>query len=153
MIYSNLLESEDYIDVGKAVSDGLVHLVQQTAAAAWIVALGTDFCMSAYYLMTNINAVSSYRSEVEGIFQSLKHLEYLNITPTKVRQWCNNERSVISSREISTRMAGMIQTDANIILAIHHLKNELHFPVDCRHVYGYQDSKDEKKQEKRESGN
>ena len=28
MIYSNLLESEDYIDVGKVASDGLVHLVQ-----------------------------------------------------------------------------------------------------------------------------
>ena len=34
MIYSNLLESGDYIDVGKVASDGSVHLLQQTAAVA-----------------------------------------------------------------------------------------------------------------------
>ena len=87
MIYNNLLESEDYMDVGKVASDGSVHLVQQTAAAASIVASGTEYSMSACYLMANINAVLSYRAELEGVFRSLKHLEYLNITPREVRQW------------------------------------------------------------------
>ena len=44
----------------------------------------------------------------------------------------------------------MIKADADLILAIHHLKNNLKFPVDCRHVYGHQDGKNKKKQEKRE---
>ena len=44
----------------------------------------------------------------------------------------------------------MIKADADIILAIHHLKNNLQFPVDCRFVYGHQDGKNKKKQEKRE---
>ena len=91
MIYNNLLKSGDYIDVGKVASDGSVHLVQQIAAAAWIVASGTKYSMLAYYLMANINAVSSYRADLEGVFQSLKHLEYLNITPREVRQWCDND--------------------------------------------------------------
>ena len=30
------------------------------------------------------------------------------------------------------------------------MKNELQFLVDCRHVYGHQDGKNKKKQEKRE---
>ena len=75
MIYNNLLESEDYTDVGKVVSNGSVHLVQQTAAVAWIVASGMEYCMSVCYLMSKINIVSSYRSELEGILRSLKHLE------------------------------------------------------------------------------
>ena len=57
---------------------------------------------------------------------------------------------MISSREIATRTAGMIQAYADIILAIHHLKNNLQFPVDCMFVYGHQDGKNKKKQEKRE---
>ena len=80
----------------------------------------------------------------------MKHLEYLNTTPREVRQWCNNKRSVISSREAPIITAGMIKADADLILAIHHLKNNLKFPVECRHVYGHQDGKDKKKQEKRE---
>ena len=77
-------------------------------------------------------------------------MEYLNIIQIEVRQWCDNKRSVISSREIPTRTVGMIQADADIILVIHHLRNELQFPVDCRYVYGHQDGKNKKKQEKRE---
>ena len=58
--------------------------------------------------------------------------------------------SVISSRETPTRMAGMIQENADIILAIHHLKTELQLLVDFRHVYEHQDGKNTKKQEKGE---
>ena len=134
MIFNNLLESGDYIDVEKVASDGSVHLVQQTAAAAWVVASGTEYSMSACYLMANINAVSSYRSELEGVFRSLKHLEYLNITPKEVRQWCDNERSVISSREPPTRTGGMIKANVDLILAIHHLKNNLTLPYQANEV-------------------
>jgi hypothetical protein len=54
---------------------------------------------------------------------------------------------VISSMEAPTRPAGMSKADADIILAIHHLKSNPQFPVDCRHVYGHQDEKNRKKQE------
>ena len=139
MIHNNLLESGDYIDVGKVASDGLVYFIQQRAAAAWIVAYGTECSILACYLMENINTESSYRVELEGVFWSLKHLEYFNVTPREVRQWCDNERSVINSREAPNRTAGMIKikADVDLILAIHRLKTNLKFPVDCRHVYGY----------------
>ena len=52
--------------------------------------------------------------------------------------------------EAPTRTGGMIKADADLILAIHHLKNNLKFPVDCRHVYGHQDRKNKKKQEDQE---
>ena len=41
MVCNNLLESGDYIDVGQVASDSSVHLLQQTATLAWIVASGT----------------------------------------------------------------------------------------------------------------
>ena len=80
IIYSNLLE----LELGKVASNGSVHLLQQTVAAAWIVVSGTKYCIPACYLMANISLVSSYRSELNGIFRSLKHLKYLNITPQEV---------------------------------------------------------------------
>ena len=57
---------------------------------------------------------------------------------------------MISSRETPTRMARMIKADADITLAIHHLKSKLQFLMDCRHIYGHQDGKKKKKQRKRE---
>ena len=57
---------------------------------------------------------------------------------------------MISSIEAPTRTAGMSRANADIILAIYHLKSNLQFPVECRHVYGHQDGKNKKKQEKRE---
>ena len=42
----------------------------------------------------------------------------------------------------------MSKADADIILAIYHLKGNLHFPVNCRHEYVQQDGKKKKKQEK-----
>ena len=55
---------------------------------------------------------------------------------------------MISSREVPIRTGRMIKADADLILAIHHLKNNLKIPVDCRHMYGHQDGKNKKKQEK-----
>ena len=51
---------------------------------------------------------------------------------------------------LPTRTGGIIKADADLILAIHHLKKNLTFSVDCRHVYRHQDGKNKKKQEKRE---
>ena len=85
-MYNNLLEVGDYIEVWKVASNGSVHLLHQTAAAAWKVASGIEYCMSACYFMANVSSVLSYRSELEDIFQSLKLLEYLNIMACDVGQ-------------------------------------------------------------------
>jgi hypothetical protein len=128
-------------------SDGSVHLFQKVAAAAWLATAGPDNILAATFLMTDISSVSSYRSELEGIFRSLKHLEYKNVTPTMVQHWCDNERGVISSNTPPWCPADMMKADADLVLAIHHLKSTLPFPVKCQHVYGHQDSKKRKKKE------
>ena len=66
---------------GKAASDGSVHIRQQAAAAVWVIAKDETSFVMACFLMTGINAVSSYRLELEGIFRTLKHIEYLKMTP------------------------------------------------------------------------
>lgn len=78
--------------------------------------------MSACFLMSDINSLSSYRAELEGIFRCLSHLEYLNIMPNEVRQWCDNEQSVKSRREQLTQPTSMLNADADLVLAIHDLK-------------------------------
>ena len=48
----------------------------------------------------------------------------------------------------SVAVAGTIKADADIILVIHHLKNNPQSTVDCRDMYQHQDGKNKKKQEK-----
>jgi len=126
-------------------SDGSVHFQEQVAAAAWIVSTDEDHHMGACFLMSDVNRVSAYRSELEGIFRTLSHLDYLNITPKEVTHWCDNERSVIKCQEEPWSAQDMIAPDADLILAIHHLKSQLNYPTVFRHVYGHQDSKKPKK--------
>ena len=57
---------------------------------------------------------------------------------------------MISNQDLPTRLAKMIKADTDIILVIHHLKSNLQFPVDCKHVYGHQDGKHKKKQDKQD---
>ena len=78
----------------------------------------------------------------------MSHLEELNITPSEVVHWCDNEQSVRNTRERPYHASAMIASDADLVLAIHHLKSVLPYPVDCRHVYGHQD--DNKRKAKRE---
>ena len=102
--------------------------------------------MGACFLMEDVNHVTAYRSELEGIFRTLSQLNYLNMTPSEVLHWCDNEQSVASTAKPLSYAGGMLDADADLVLAIHTLKSELPFPVDCRHVYGHQD--DKKKQKK-----
>ena len=140
------------VDGSKLVvgSDGSVHLVQQTAAAAWLIAKGPDQHLAACFLLSDVNSVTSYRSELEGIFRSLKHMESLNMAPSEVKQWCDNELSVKSSRDAPNRPASMLHADADLVLTIHSLKDKLQYPIDCRHVYGHQDAKKAKDKESKD---
>ena len=103
------------------------------------------------FLMSHINAVSSYRSELEGIFRCLSHIEHSGMTPTEVEHWCDNERSVISSTLPPSTPSKMITADADLVLAIHRIKASLTMPVHCRHMYEHQDTKKRKDKEKKET--
>ena len=47
---------------GKATSDGPVYQREQVAAAAWVIATGTEHQIQACFLMSNVNKVTSSRS-------------------------------------------------------------------------------------------
>jgi hypothetical protein len=81
----------------KIGSDGLLHLHEQVAAAAWIISTGDTKHLSATFLMTNISSYTSHCIKLEGIFRALHHLNHLNITPKMVEQWCDNKQAVKDS--------------------------------------------------------
>ena len=97
--------------------------------------------MSATFIMENINSHTSHRIELEGIFRTLHHLDCLKMTPKMVYQWCNNMQAVKDTSNPIQTPSRMLKAEADIILAIHHLKNRHPYQTGIRHVYGHQDTK------------
>ena len=126
-------------------SDGSLHIHEQVAAAAWIISTGDTKHLSATFLMTNISSYTSHRIELEGIFRALHHLDLLNITPKMVEQWCDNEQAVKDSSTTPAGPSMMIKAEADIILAIHHLRNRFPFHTNIKHIYGHQDTRKSKR--------
>ena len=104
-----------------------------------MIATGTEHQIQACFLMANVNKVTSYRSELEGIFRALKHIEFLNWAPTELDQWCDNKQAVHDSMNFPYRPTDMMGADTDLVLAIHYLKSKLTTTINCQHVYGHQD--------------
>lgn len=98
---------------------------------------------TACFLLGNISSLSSYWSELEGIFRSLRHAQYLGLKPNKIQHWCDNESAVNDSNKPLGTPSAMIKPDADIILAIHHLRDVMSSDstIICKHIYGHQDSR------------
>ena len=71
------------------------------------------------------------------------HIRQLGITPKEIQQWCDNESAVSDSNRPLVTPAAMIKPDADILLAIHHLRShmERHCTIHCTHIYGHQDTR------------
>ena len=131
----------------KTGSDGSVHKNENVAAAAWIIPTNEQEFVKACYLMTNVSSVNSYRSELEGVFRSLYHMQYLGMDPEEtVTQWFDNESGVQTSNRAPVTGKDMMQPEADLLLAIHHLKSKLAFSAVSRHVRGHQDARTRRKQ-------
>ncbi len=63
------------------------------------------------------------------------------MTPTMAEQWGDNKQAVKDTTRPIEDPSGMMKAKADIILAIHHLKNRLPFYMRMRHVYGHHDTK------------
>jgi hypothetical protein len=63
--------------------------------------------------------------------------------PKEIQQWCDNESAVSDSNHPLTTPSMMIKPDADILLAIHHLRShmEQHCTIHCTHIYGHQDTR------------
>ena len=133
--------TRDVITLG---SDGSVHLAQQVAACAWMIH-DTDLNFAkACFLLSDISSMSSYRSELEGIFRSLKHVEYLNLTPSEIHQFCDNEAAVDQCSHPPWKPGAMLQADADVLLAIHAIRRSFQTKgttITCRHIYAHQDTR------------
>ena len=81
------------------VSDGSTHLHHGLASCAWIIHQEDGHELKANYFIRNISSLSSYRSELEGMFRGLKHIEHSPLRPTLLKQWCNNEAAVNNSNK------------------------------------------------------
>jgi hypothetical protein len=119
----------------------LHHLQDQVAAAAWIISVDPESFMSATFIMENVSSYTSHHIELDGIFHALHHLVFLNMTPTMADQRCNNKQVVKDTTRPIEDPSRMLKAKADIILAIHHLKNQLPFHTRIRHVYGHQNTK------------
>ena len=53
------------------------------------------------------------------------------MTPEEVEQWCDNETSVNHSETRPNTQSAMIAPDADIVLAIHHLKSTIKYKNRC----------------------
>ena len=141
-IVSNTLTdpATDVITIG---CDGSVYLKHEVAACAWMIAETEGSALTACFLLSNISSVSSYRSELEGIYRSLVHVRQLGLSPREVQQWCDNESAVGDSNKPLSTPSAMTKPDADILMAIHHLRSfmETSCSVSCRHVYGHQDTR------------
>ena len=110
-------------------NDGSLHLFEQEAAAAWLITRNEDEYVSAVFLLreASITSLSSYRSELEGIFRCLKSIEDLGMTPKEVQHWCDNERAVIGSVNDINSPKSMLGADADILLAIQHIRRSISY--------------------------
>ncbi len=122
-------------------SNGSLHLHEQVAAAAWIISTGPQSFLPATFIMESINSYTSHRIELEEIFRALHHLDDLIVTPKMVDQWCNNLQAVKDTTNLIHAPSRMLKAEANIILAIHHIKNRNPYQTRIRHAYGHQDTK------------
>ncbi|KAL7552654.1 hypothetical protein ACHAWF_015884 [Thalassiosira exigua] len=122
-------------------SDGSCHIQKQIAGAAWLLEGATGTEEACILLHGQTTSYTGFRSESEGLFRSLHHLQRLNICPKEVVQWCDNEYAVDSGNRPRKTPREVMSSDADVIMAIHDLKSRLPFPVVRRHVYGHQDTR------------
>lgn len=118
--------------------DGSVYLKDAIAACAWMITDSDDSqATPACFLLGNISSLSSYRSELEGIYRSLSHVQYLGLKPEEIQHWCDNESAVNDSNRPLKMPAAMGKPDVDLILAIHHLREMMSTDtsVTCRHIY------------------
>ena len=89
-----------------------------------------------------MGSINSYRAELERMYRALCHIHQLGLSANgPITQWCDNQGGVLmTAKELETGTEKM-QPEADILMAIQHLKDRLPFPVTSQHVKGHQDSR------------
>ena len=128
-------------------SDGSLHRDDKVMTCAWLLDCGGTFA-TACYNITGTSSLSSYRSELEGMYRGLCTVQQMGLSTPLLRQWSDNQAAVDDSNTTLGTPADMLKPDADIIMAIHHVRAQLSTTtIVCRHVYGHQDTRKRPKNE------
>ena len=76
--------------------------------------------------MENINLHTSHRIELEGIFRTLHHQDYLNMTPKMVDQWCDNMQAIKDTSNPIQDPGRFLKAEADINLSYITWKTDTH---------------------------
>lgn len=90
ILHNNL----DRTKPGTGASEGSLFRDYEVMTAGWLIANNDQQMTAAVFVLSSVSSLSSYRSELEGTFRLLKHLEYLGMKPCKIKHWCDNEGAV-----------------------------------------------------------
>ena len=140
-IIENTLLTED-MEMVTLGSDGSVRLFEGLAACAWVIHQTEGQHLKACYVLENMSSISSYRSELEGMYRGLVDVKS-RLTPVSIHQWCDNKAAVDKYNLNIYTPSQMIAPDADVLLAIKHVSKQLAESTEivCKHIYGHQDSK------------
>jgi hypothetical protein len=85
------------LDTVTISSDGLTHLCHAVASCVWILHQSADKKIKACFLIRDMTSLSSYRSELEGLYRALLQLQRSGLQPGVTSQWCDNKTAVDKS--------------------------------------------------------
>jgi hypothetical protein len=117
-LHNNITTLHAPLQVGCDVS---LHAHHRIATCAWVVETTNAQQLQAYVQIQHISSFTTYRSELEGIYWSLRHVHELNLLPPRIQQWCNNQAAIINASKDITTPGGMGRPEADILLAIRAL--------------------------------
>lgn len=120
-------------------SDASTHIDTGTSTCAWIISATSKQMKSMCAHIQNITSNTLYCGELEGLYRALRSA--LELNPDRVQLWCDNKAAVDKSALQRTTPSMMMQSDADIILAIHELLRTFSGRVTFHHVYGHQDTR------------
>ncbi len=118
--------------------DASLHPSHRVATCAWVLETSDSTQLHAHANISNISSVTTYRSELEGIYRSLYHIRFLAWSPSHIQQWCDN-KAAINNSALDLVCPSKMTNHADILLAIAALRHKFSCPLLQTHVYGHQD--------------
>jgi hypothetical protein len=97
--------------------DASLHSAHKVATCAWVIETLDNSQKQAHANILNISSFTTYHSEVEGIYRSLRHTQTLAMKPLHIQQWCNNKAVIDNAAKNPSSPSQMTRPDADILLA------------------------------------
>ena len=93
IVFSDSLEPRQiqWLVIG---SDGSTNLHTSVATCAWVLHQTDEQTLKAGHRIEHISSLSSYRSELEGMYRSLLQVQASRVLPRQIEQWCDNKAAV-----------------------------------------------------------